>query len=137
MHGALRQIRGVRAQLQALKGRLGDAAQSGSVAAAADAIEARMAPLEQELIQVKARSSQDMCNYPTRLTSRLAWLSNVVDSADRPPTQQARELFTELKARAEAQLEPWSELMARDLPELNALMQREGIPAVGPAPGRP
>jgi hypothetical protein len=137
MHGALRQIRGVRAQLKALKERMGDSTQARSVAAAADAIEARMSPLEQELIQVKARSSQDMCNYPTRLTSKLAWLSNVVDSADRAPTQQARELFTELKALAESQLGPWSELMAKDLPALNELMQREGIPAVGPATARP
>ena len=88
-HRALREIRGVRSQLQALKGRLGDPAKAGSVVAAADAIEARMAPLEQELIQVKARSSQDMCNWPTRLNSKLAWLSNVVDSADHAPTQQA------------------------------------------------
>jgi photosystem II stability/assembly factor-like uncharacterized protein len=136
-HRALREIRGVRSQLQALKGRLGDPARAASVVTAADAIEARMAPLEQELIQVKARSSQDMCNWPTRLTSKLGWLSNVVDSADRAPTQQAFELFAELKARAEAQLGPWNELLAKELPSLNELMQREGVPAVGPAPARP
>ena len=136
-HRALREIRGVRSQLQALKGRLGDPAKATSVVGAADAIEARMAPLEQELIQVKARSSQDMCNWPTRLNSKLGWLSNVVDSADRAPTQQAFEFFAELKARAEAQLGPWNELLAKELPALNELMQREGVPAVGPAPASP
>ena len=136
-HRALREIRAVRSQLQALKGRLGDPAKASSVVAAADAIDARMSPLEQELIQVKARSSQDMCNWPTRLNSKLAWLSNVVDSADRPPTQQAVELFAELKTRAEAQLGPWNELLAKELPALNELMQREGVPAVGPAPAKP
>ena len=78
-----------------------------------------------------------MCNWPTRLNSKLAWLSNVVDSADHAPTQQAAEFFAELKARAEAQLGPWSELMAKELPALNELMQREGVPAVGPAPVKP
>jgi hypothetical protein len=70
-------------------------------------------------------------------TSKLAWLSNVVDRADRAPTRQAVEFFGELKARAEAQLEPWSELVSKDLPALNELMQREGIPAVGPALAKP
>ena len=43
----------------------------------------------------------------------------------------------ELKARAEAQLGPWNELLAKELPALNELMQREGVPAVGPAPVKP
>jgi hypothetical protein len=127
----------VRTQLQSLKARLGDSPKAKAIVASADAIDARMSPLEQELIQVKARSSQDMCNYPTMFTSKLAWLSNVVDSADRAPTRQAVEFFGELKARAEAQLEPWSELVSKDLPALNELMQREGIPAVGPALAKP
>jgi hypothetical protein len=136
-HRAIREMRSVRSQLQALKGRLGDPAKGKNVWAAADAIEARMSPLEGELIQVKARSSQDMCNYPTKLNSKLAWLSNVVDSADSAPTQQAFEFFAELKARAQAQLEPWSQVLTKDLPALNDLMQREGIPAVGPAAANP
>ena len=90
-----------------------------------------MSPLEAELIQLKARSSQDMCNWPTMLNSKIAWLSNVVDSADAAPTRQARELFEELKARTDAQFAPWQEALARDVPALNALMQKEGIPAVG------
>ena len=99
--------------------------------AAADALDAKASPLEAGLIQLKARSSQDMCNWPTMLNSKLAWLSNVVDSADAPPTRQALELLTELKAKTEALVGPWKQALARDVPALNELMQKEGVPAVG------
>jgi hypothetical protein len=77
-----------------------------------------------------------MCNWPTMLNSRIAWLSNVVDSADAAPTRQAQELFAELKAETDAQIGPWREVLARDVAALNELMQQAGIPAVGLVPAR-
>jgi len=121
----------VRQQLHALKGRLGDSARGKAVADAADALDSKMSPLEAGLIQVKARSSQDMCNWPTMLNSKITWLSNVVGSADAAPTRQARELLAELKARTDAQIAPWKEALAKDVAALNALMQEAGVPAVG------
>ncbi len=130
-HGTILEIRALRGQLRALKDRLGDSPRGKAVVGAAEALDARMSPYEAELIQLKARSSQDMCNWPTMLNSKIAWLSNVVDSADAAPTRQAQELFAELKARTDAQIGPWKEALARDVSALNELMQKEGIPAVG------
>jgi photosystem II stability/assembly factor-like uncharacterized protein len=130
-HGAVLEMRALRAQLDALRKRLAGSERGKAVVEAAAALEARFAPLEAELIEVRARSSQDMCNYPTKLSSKLAWLTNVVDGADAAPTRQARELFAELKAKADAQIGPWQELLAQDVPALNELMRKEGIPAVG------
>jgi photosystem II stability/assembly factor-like uncharacterized protein len=130
-HASILEIRALRGQLRALKDRLADSPKGKAVVAAADALDAKMSSLEAELIQVKARSSQDMCNWPTKLNSKIAWLSNVVDSADAAPTRQAQELFVELKGRTEAQLVPWKEILAKDLAALNELMRREGVPAVG------
>jgi hypothetical protein len=133
-HGTILEIRALREQLRALKGRLAGSAHGQAVVTAADALDARMTPLEAELIQLKARSSQDMCNWPTMLNSKLAWLTNVVDSADAAPTRQSRELLAELKTRTEAQIAPWKEALAKDVAALNALMQQEGVPAVGLVP---
>jgi hypothetical protein len=130
-HGTILEIRALRSQLRALKDRLGDSPQGKAVVAAAEKLDAKMSPVEGELIQLKARSSQDMCNWPTMLNSKIAWLSNVVDSADAAPTRQAQELFAELKARTDAQVGPWREALAKDVPALNELMQKAGIPAVG------
>jgi photosystem II stability/assembly factor-like uncharacterized protein len=134
-HATVLEIRAVRAQLEALRARVGDSDKAGVVRAAADQLEAKMNPLEAQLIQLKARASQDMCNWPTMLNSKIAWLSNVVDSADAAPTRQARELYAELAARTEAQIGPWRELLAKDVKALDELMRREGIPAVGIASG--
>ncbi|PYP99520.1 MAG: glycosyl hydrolase, partial [Acidobacteria bacterium] len=135
-HGTILEIRAVRQQLKALKDRLGESPPGKPVVTAADALDTKMSPFEAGLIQVKARSSQDMCNWPTMLNSKIAWLSNVVDSADAAPTRQAQELLAELKARTDARIAPWKEALAKDVAALNALMQKEGIPAVGFAGAR-
>jgi hypothetical protein len=130
-HTTILDIRAVRSQLRALKDRLGDSPQGKAVVVAADALDAKMLPIEGALLQLKARASQDMCNWPTMLNSKIAWLTNVVDSADAAPTRQAQELFAELKARTDAQAGPWKEVLAKDVPALNEMMQKAGIPAVG------
>ena len=94
--------------------------------AAADALDAKASPLEAGLIQLKARSSQDMCNWPTMLNSKLAWLSNVVDSADAPPTRQALELLTELKAKTEALVVPGSRPSPGTSPRSTSSCRRRG-----------
>jgi hypothetical protein len=71
-----------------------------------------------------------MCNYPTKLNSKIAWLEATVDSADRAPTQQAIAFYKELRSRADAQLAAWREIVARDVAALNELAARERLPAV-------
>jgi photosystem II stability/assembly factor-like uncharacterized protein len=129
-HGAVMEIRGVRAQLGELRKRLGNNRSATEIAAAAAAIEKKMAPVEAELIEVLAKSSQDMCNYPAMLSSKVAWLDQVVDSADRAPTQQSYELYREFRARGDRELAKWRDIVAKDLAELNRRVEREKVPAV-------
>lgn len=132
-HDAVFAIRDVRAQLNALTKRLqGDAKQKGLSDAAADILK-KMAPVEAELIEVNARSSQDMCNYPTKLNSKIAYLADVADSADTPPTKQALEFYAELRGRADTQIKLWREVLARDLAGLNAAAEKQKLPLVAPA----
>jgi hypothetical protein len=130
-------MRSLRGQLEALRKRLAADEKGKAVADAADAIVNKIAPAEEELIETRARSSQDMCNYPTRLNSKLAYLANVVDGADSAPTEQSRQIFTEFKERAEKALGMWREITERDVVALNALMSQNGVPAVGLGPATP
>ncbi len=129
-HGSVLEIRNLRAQLDALRKRLAGHPRGAAILAAAETIEKKMAPVEAELIEVKARSSQDMCNYPTKLNSKIAWLSDVVDSADRAPTRQAYEFTEEMRTRVNAQIEAWKQIVARDVAALNETIRRENIPAL-------
>lgn len=127
-HAGVLEIRHLRMQLAALRQRLDNDAKARAIAAMAEAIEKKMAPIEADLIEVHARASQDMCNYPTMLNGKIAYLGDVVDSADAAPTQQAYEFFEVLRARTNRQLTAWKEVVARDVTALNERMRRENIP---------
>jgi hypothetical protein len=98
---------------------------------AMDAIEKKMAPVEAELIEVRAKSSQDMCNYPTKLSSKVAWLDNVADSADFPPTRQSIELYGEFRKWADNEIAAWRSIKEKDIAALNELVKKQKLPAIG------
>jgi len=129
-HAGVLEMRSIRAQLAALRKRFDGNDKNKPALALAGEIEKKMAPVEAELIEVKAKSSQDMCNYPTKLNGKIAWLDNVVDSADTPPTQQSYEFFQLMRANTDQQLKAWSEIKAQDVAALNDWMRRENIPAI-------
>jgi photosystem II stability/assembly factor-like uncharacterized protein len=60
----------------------------------------------------------------------LAGLETTVESADREPTAQAREVFAGLRDRVGGAQRRWQQLLASDLPALNGLLRRQGAPAV-------
>jgi hypothetical protein len=129
-HAGVLEMRNVRAQMVALRKQLARNDKSKPALDLMDAIEKKMAPAEAELIEVRAKTSQDMCNYPTKLNSKVAWLDNVVDSADTAPTKQSYEFFDLMKGIADKQLAAWKEIVAKDVAALNEWMKKENIPAV-------
>jgi len=129
-HDAVIQIRDLRTQLAALKKRLAGNKSAAAIAAAADAIDNKMSPIEEELIQVKAKSSQDLLNFPVMLNDKLLRLASDVDSADRPPTEQDYAVFKMLSGEVDTQLGKWKEIVAKDVVALNDLVRKENVPLV-------
>ena len=132
------QIRDLRAQLTALRKRLAEpgtpsASRSGLISAAEE-LEKKITPVEEELIQVKLKSGQDSLRYPLKVDGKLAVLASVVESADTAPTQQSYELFDVLSGQVAAQLARWNEIVAKDVPALNDSMRKENIPLIWIAP---
>ena len=109
-------IRDLRAQLQALEKRIGSGAEDAKslVAASAD-VRKKISAIEEELVQVNSKSSEDQANYPTMLNSKLGHLQSLIDSADTAPTAAEDAVFAELDQRLEIQLTTWSEVLAKDL----------------------
>jgi photosystem II stability/assembly factor-like uncharacterized protein len=139
-HAAVNHIRDVRAQLQALRRRLGSDGKNKPIADAADALEKKLNPIEEAIIQAKARSSQDLLNWPIQVNNKLMALAGVVESADTAPTQQSFELFEDLKGRLAKPVAQWKEIVAKDLAAINDLVRKENIPllTLGPrSPGNP
>src|SRR5579863_5396266 len=131
MNKAILGIRDLRGQLLALEKRVGAADSAKSITSTSGDLRKEITSVEEELIQINAKSSEDEANYPTRLNSKLAYLFNVVDSADAGPTAADLGVFSDLDQRLEAQLVKWREIMAKDVPALNDSTQKKNIPLVG------
>src|SRR5208282_3096448 len=106
VHRAVLDMRAVRTQLAALKKRFQPSKdeKEKSLAAQVDAVVKKMDPIEAELIEVKAKSSQDMCNYPTKLQNKIAWLMSSIGYGDSAPTGQEQEFYAEKRRESDAQI---------------------------------
>jgi len=130
IHGQVSEIRSVREQFQLIKKRLANHPKGKEIAASADAIDKKMLAAEEQFIEVKAKAGQDMCNYPTMLSSKIAWLDNVVDSADTAPTKQSYEYFEEVHKWAQREMAKWKDIKEKDVVAFNEMMRKENIPIV-------
>jgi hypothetical protein len=126
-------IRDLRAQLQALEKRIGSGQDAKSLAAASTDVRKKISAIEEELVQVNSKSSEDQANYPTMLNSKLAHLQSLVDSADAAPTAAEAAVFADLDQRLEVQLTKWREVLSKDLVVLNDSMRKNNVPLVAPA----
>jgi photosystem II stability/assembly factor-like uncharacterized protein len=130
---AVNQIRSVRSQLDALKHRLANDANAKPVIDAADALTKKMNGVEEKIIQPKSKAGEDPLNFPIQTADQLAALEETVESADTAPTAASFTVFDELNKRLDAQLAIWKDLQAKDLADLNALIQKNNIPTIAPA----
>ena len=98
----------------------------------ADAVLVPLTAVEEEAYQVRNRSNQDPLNYPIKLNNKIAALAGVIESADNRPTDQSVEVFNELSAQLDAQLQKMNDTLKKALPLLNAALKREKLDAVDP-----
>ena len=131
MNKAILGIRDLNNQLQALENRLGSVKESKAVVDQCAELRKRARAIEEELIQVNATAQEDEANYPTKLNSKLGYLSGVTDSADTAPTRAELEVFAELSKQLQTELDKWHEVLSKDLPELNDSMRKQDIAVVG------
>ena len=96
-HAALKRLRDIRQEAEAIVAKAADAPQAESVRRALRALNDKLYPIEERLTQFRARIAADMNDYPPGLDTELATLANQA-SSDAPPSKQARELFAELSA---------------------------------------
>lgn len=134
IHREIRKLREVRGQLEALGKRLGDAAETKELAAAAKALGEKLTAIEETLYQTKNKSPQDPLNFPVRLNDKLAGVMQLAALGDRAPTASMVAVRDELAGRADAELGKLRKVWAEDLPALNELARQAAVPLVAPTP---
>ena len=126
----INQIRDVRSQMKDIDKRLKDDPREKTVADAGKALDKKMTEVEEALIQTKAKSDEDVLNFPIRLNNQLVALGGVVGSASSAPTQQSYEVYDMLSGRIDEQLAKWKEILATDVKSYNDLVRQQNVPAL-------
>jgi photosystem II stability/assembly factor-like uncharacterized protein len=127
---AIIQIRDTREQINAINKRLKGDPRAKAIADAGKSLDTKMTEVEEALIQTKAKSGQDVLNFPVRLNNHLVALSGVVGSADSAPTKQSYEVFDMVTKAVDEQLAKWKTIVSTDVASYNSLMKQQDVPAL-------
>ncbi|TMC73395.1 MAG: glycosyl hydrolase [Chloroflexi bacterium] len=129
VHEAINAIRGLRTQIEGWEKRA-EGSGGARLRRAAASLKTKLAGVEEELIQVKAKSRQDTLNYPAKLNLKIGGLALAVGSADFAPTKAMYDVFEDLSKRVETQLAKWRAIAKTDVPAFDKLVRGSGVPAV-------
>src|SRR5213594_3555938 len=129
VHEAVNAIRALRTQIEGWEKRA-EGSSGARLRRAAGALKSKMAGVEEELIQVKAKSRQDTLNYPAKLNLKIGGLAMAVGGADFAPTKAMYDVFEDLSGRADVQLAKWRQIAKTDVPAFDKLVRGSGVPAV-------
>lgn len=127
---ALKNIKEVRQQMNDFSSRLGKEIPK-EIKQQIDTINKQMTVVEEALHQTKAKSSQDVLNYPIRLDNKISNIYNAAAAGNTAPTKQVKEVFTELALQSDAELKKLKKIMNEDVQNLNKMIHEKTIPVIG------
>ena len=136
LHRAVNQIRGLRTNLQTLEKWTAAGSPNSEVIAAAKALDQKMTPVEEKLIEVKMKSTEDTLRYPDMLNEQYASFNDLIQSFDQTPTAPQLLVFDDLHSRLTAQLAQWQQIQSTEVPALNDLMRKSGVPTLSVGNGQ-
>lgn len=129
-HNAIRIIRAVKEQVQAIAERAVNAGYDEAIKRSANALIKKLVAIEEQLIQTKNESRQDPINFPPRLDNQIAYLYTVVNFQDARPTKGCYERFQDLKKELAGHLAELDTVLSKDLGAFNTLLDREHVERV-------
>jgi hypothetical protein len=130
LHRAVNQIRQMRSELKSLQQRAGGDPALKTLLEQAGALDKKMTPVEEQLIQVNMKGSEANLAFPNMLNEQLDSFSSSVQAGDGAPAQQQYEVFKMLRGQLDQQLAAWKQILSVDVPAFNALVQSTNVPAL-------
>ena len=123
----LKGIKEIRTQVQALQKKTKDSVfqkQSKDVLTS-------LTSIEEALHQTKAKSGQDVLNFPIRLDDKMSGVFESAAAGYVAPTKQVKETYTELKGQVDEQLKKYEALKKEGVKALNEAVHKLMIPIIG------
>jgi photosystem II stability/assembly factor-like uncharacterized protein len=131
MQKAQKNIQEIRKQINDFTSRVDAAALPKEIKQQADTINKQLTAIEETLHQTKAKSGQDVLNYPIRLDDKISGLYDFASSGNAAPAKQVKDAYAELSAQVDVQLNKLKAILSTDLPLLNKLIREKELPAIG------
>lgn len=127
---AIKNIREIRQQMNDLNSRLGKDMPK-EVKQQIDTVNKQLTSVEEALHQTKAKSGQDVLNFPIRLDDKIAGVYDAASAGYASPSKQVREAFAELAGLTDIQLQKLNKIMNEDIAKLNQLIHEKTLPVIG------
>jgi hypothetical protein len=118
-------IRSLRQQINLVKEKAGKA-YSASLDSLGKQIIQQTQSIEEALVQTKAKSGQDLLNYPIRLNDQLLGIFDAVEQHT-APTAQSKEAYTDVRKQLDIQFQKLRDVQQGLLREYNKLIREQGI----------
>jgi hypothetical protein len=96
-----------------------------------DTINKQMISVEEALHQTKAKSGQDVLNFPIRLDDKLSGVYDAAAAGQAAPSRQAKEAYTDLASLTDLQLNKLKKIMSEDVVKLNQMIHEKTLPVIG------
>ena len=130
LHNAVNGIRDLRGQITHLQERYRSSPAWQSLHSQADDLLQKLTAMEEKVIQTRMKSTEGDLRYPTMIDEQLIYLNWSVDGSDAAPTEGQQQLFSQLSAQLQQQLNAWDQVLSRDVPAFNHAAEKEKIAVV-------
>ena len=129
-HDAVRRVRSVRDQLEAVVARIEAAAIEGDFETRAEALTKKLEAIEEELIQTRNETGQDPLNFPPKIDNQFAYLYGHVDSSNGRPSQGTYRRIEDLERELQPHLDALQAVLDEDVPAFNAAIEAAGASGI-------
>ncbi|MFZ9388523.1 MAG: WD40/YVTN/BNR-like repeat-containing protein [Chitinophagaceae bacterium] len=96
-----------------------------------DTIQKQLTAVEEELHQTKAKSGQDVLNYPIRLDDKLSGVYRAASVGGAVTSKQVKEAYAELAGLINIQLEKLNRILSEEIGQLNEMIHEKSLPVIG------
>jgi photosystem II stability/assembly factor-like uncharacterized protein len=127
---AIKDIRALRLQINDFVSRQGKDIPK-EVKNSADSINKKLTSIEETLYQTKAKSGQDVLNYPIKLNDKLSGVFDAANSGNFAPSKQVREVYASLTNEIDKELAKLKVIREKDVPLFNELVRQKSLPVIG------
>jgi hypothetical protein len=86
--------------------------------------------IEEAVYQTKLHADEDALNFPIKLNNKLASVEGVVEETDVAPTAQSYQVFDDLSAQLQTQLDHLHKVETSGIADFNKLVHDQNIPAI-------